>query len=629
MAVTGASLFDLGGAINGYSVETLGFGSWSRLPTAAKVKALENEVAKTLPRVWVPAIRRKAKAAGADLFDQAAVYIRWLVKYGGAKAADMSEADLRDKAALYAKQASQEDFTRIIRGSSYCLDAMLSMYEHIEAFLIKRLVVAKIPRICGAAGLDGLIKRLECAAWWRRALRRLVARAYEMGCFELGLVGAKAGAWYCSDRAVIRRRQQNAANALMMAKSKIRNQSGETMTLQDVAKLSVSNKAIRRGELMTRIRGCEDWADSQGLVGLFTTMTLPGRFHSQKHGGGKNRKYKIDNAVSPADGQAWLCRQWGLVGSALARHGIKLIGFRVAEPHHDGCPHWHMLIWCKPEDKFRVEAMLLRYWYIEPENGMVANRVKIIGMVKGMAAGYVAKYIAKNIDDISTATHTDDQAGAAAYAGLDLLGDVPVKPSDRVEAWAALWHIRQFQGFGQPSVTVWRDLRKVDKRAAAGGSDKFIAAWLAVHKTKDKRADWCAYMQAQGGAMLARKDYRLCVHAIEKTKRGRYGVVRAMWSCGVLDRSSRLGAVPTKRQLWVKDSVGCESAFATVGRTWTRLNNSAQINKSEIAPTLFAFYASKVWDPESKPLGFDRHGDRRIRPPLGRNEKEFNETACI
>ena len=572
-----------------------------------------------MPRAWLAAIRKKARARGADLFDQAAVYIKWLTKYGGARSADMNESDLRDRADLYARQGSQEDFYRIMRDNLDSVDAMLSMYEHVEAFLLKRLGVASIPKINGVAALKSYFARLECASWWRRQLRRMVARAYELGCFELGMVGAKAGSWYCSDRAVVRRRQQNKANALMMAATSIRNAVGQVMTLADIAKKSVSNKAIRRGELMTRIRGCEEWANANGLVGIFTTMTLPSRFHSQKHGGGKNRKYK---GASPSDGQAWLCKQWAQLRAQLARDGIRLVGFRVAEPHHDGCPHWHMMLWCLPKHRFKVEAMILRYWLIEPELGAVKNRVKIIPMIAGMAAGYIAKYIAKNIDDISTATHTDDQAGAAAYTGVDLLGDIPVKPSDRVEAWASLWHIRQFQAIGQPSVTVWRELRRVDAKAAAGASDAFIHAYMAVHRDGAKRADWRGYMQAQGGAMLPRKDYALCIHTVDKVKRGRYGVVKAAWACGVREKID-VAAVPTKRLPWVKDGVASASAFRGFSHTWTRLNNCTPLTKKRVDEMTESAYQTNFWSTDARPCVINDLGRRVNRPPLGKNAAEW------
>ena len=560
-----------------------GVKEWDRLPTENKHRALRLEVARSLPKLWLVAIDRQARRVGLDLWAQCNVYIDWLVRFSGAKSADMSESDLRDKAERYAKQAGQEFFTRIMRDASgvHQLDAMLSMYEHMEHFVSKRLGFFVHQSINGVRGLNGLIKRLECASWWRKQLRRLVARQYERGCFELGMIGAKFGAWFCSDRAVIRRKQQNRANAEMLAAREVVNEAGQVMTLADIAARSVSNKAIRRGELMTRISGCEAWANANGLVGLFTTNTLPSRFHSNLHGGGKNPKY--DGSL-PDAGQKWLCAVWARLRAQLARDGVPLVGFRVVEPHHDGCPHWHMLLWCKPEHVDTVSDTMRRYWLQDSgdEAGADKYRVNIKEMVQGQAAGYVAKYIAKNIDGQHVDTQFDlSAAGSEQFFGSEYIQGEKIDPSMRVEAWATLWRIRQFQLIGQPSVTVWRDLRRVSKQAAAGGSDAFIHAYLAVHKDKarGRDADWHKYMNAQGGAMLKRKDYRLCVHAVDRVVNGRYdGLKSQAWSCGVRDRLDS-GAVPSKRMRWVNAGAGSESAFSPP--PWTRLNNCTQTFKPD------------------------------------------------
>jgi Bacteriophage replication gene A protein (GPA) len=583
--------------VNGYSIAAP---DWWRLSEDTKAAALERELAKALPRLWLGKITTLAKRAGHGGRDALRVDVLsdWLDRYSGAKSADMSESEIRDKAEHYAKQAQGRGFESVLERLNASGYPLLLLWCDVQPFIVDRLGFAAYPKGKDGQDMRGLVKRLECQSWWRRQLRRMVARKYESGCYELGLTGAKAGAWYCSDRAVIRRRQQNQANAEMMAASTLQNENGQTMTLADIAAKTTANKAIRRGELMTRIRGCEQWADSAGLVGLFTTNTLPSRFHSQLKEGGRNPKF---DGSTPADGQRWQCKTWAQLRAKLHRDGVGIVGFRVAEPHHDGCPHWHMLIWCAPENVETVKALMVKYWLREDgdERGAATNRVNIKTMISGMAAGYVAKYIAKNIDGAHVATQTDDYA-AGFELGNDLLGDAEVTPSQRVEAWAATWNIRQFQAIGQPPVTVWRELRRVDKSAVAGGTSSMIHAWLSVHKEGEKQADWQKYMKAQGGAMLARKDYKFCVHTIKKQRKGRYGDVVDSWACGVVDRASGRGAIPTKRVQW-----GAEGfAARRIAPPWTRLNNCTpkdySHNRPNLTPTLDKVKSHRVWDLEAK-----------------------------
>lgn len=607
-----------GGIYEGWSTDSH---QWLKLDSKFRRRVLERVVTEAIPRLWIKHVHTLARAAGGD-GAQHDVLEDWLNRYSGAKAADMSEQGIRDKAESYSKQAQGKAFARVLQWQGGAGAALLLTWCELYDFIHARLGWCVYPKGADAAKVEGLVKRVECPSWWRRQLRRMVARKYEGGCFELGLTGAAAGAWYCSDRAVIRRRQQNDANAAMMLATKIQNEAGQVMTLADIAARTVANKAIRRGELMTRIRGCETWADSQGMAGLFTTNTCPSRFHSQRREGGRNPKYQ---GATPSDAQAWLCKAWARLRAKLARLAIAVMGFRVAEPHHDGCVHWHMLLWCKPEHVEAVKHWMLFYWLQDEgkERGAAKNRVNIKAMLGGQAAGYIAKYIAKNIDDISTTTHTDDQAAAGQSVGPDLLGDTEVKPCHRVEAWAATWSIRQFQAIGQPSVTVWRELRRVDKQAAAGGSDTLIKAWLSVHREGDKKADWSRYMQAQGGAMQKRKDYRLCVHSIEKEKRGRYGVVRAAWACGVQDKTSKGGAVPTKRVQW-----GAEGfALQRVAVPWTRLNNCTPVTKTLTQKMVDVMteskYLSEFWSTDSRPCVINGMGRRVNRFPLGKNAAEW------
>ena len=83
------------------------------------------------------------------------------------------------------------------------------------------------------------------------------------------------------------------------------------------------------------------------------------------------------------------------------------------------------------------------HWLAEDgyEDGAIANRVKFVAIdpAKGTAAGYIAKYVGKNIDGSQGGAH--DEEGQAMLDGV-------APACERVDAWASVWGIRQFQGIG-------------------------------------------------------------------------------------------------------------------------------------------------------------------------------------
>ncbi|QXZ10973.1 replication endonuclease [Comamonas sp. Y33R10-2] len=84
-------------------------------------------------------------------------------------------------------------------------------------------------------------------------------------------------------------------------------------------------------------------------------------------------------------GQAWLLATWQKLCNKWSRDKVKVMGFHVAEPNHDGCPHWHMLLWCDPQ---HVESMRKR-WLKDcgDDPGADKHRSKTILMEAGGATG--------------------------------------------------------------------------------------------------------------------------------------------------------------------------------------------------------------------------------------------------
>lgn len=338
------------------------------------------------------------------------------------------------------------------------------------------------------------IMRMQTEKWWKGRLRRVAASWREHLQIALANVSKKHTP-YASNMAVSEWREQKRRTREFLKGMELEDEEGNRISLIDKYDGSVANPAIRRCELMTRIRGFENICNEMGFIGEFYTLTAPARYHATIKTGHRNRKW---NGASPADTQRYLCSVWQKIRAKLHREEIRIFGIRVAEPHHDATPHWHMLMFMRPEQVERVREIMRDYAYQADSGELTTEKARkarfhaeAIDPEKGSATGYVAKYISKNIDGYALDGETDDESGK------DLK-----ETASAVSAWAARWHIRQFQFVGGAPVTVYRELRRMaDSETAHGLSIEFAAA----HDAADA-GDWAGYVNAQGGPFVRRDE---------------------------------------------------------------------------------------------------------------------------
>ncbi|WP_425341924.1 replication endonuclease [Enterobacter cloacae] len=341
------------------------------------------------------------------------------------------------------------------------------------------------------------IMRMFNEVWWRGRLRRIAASWREHLQIAVGNVSKKRHA-YASKNCVTDWREQKRRTREFLKGLDLEDEDGNRISLIEKYDGSVANPAIRRCELMTRIRGFENICNGLGYVGEFYTLTAPSKYHATTKAGYRNSKW---NGASPSDTQSYLTGLWARIRAKLHREEIRIFGIRVAEPHHDGTPHWHMLMFMLPEDVERVRLIIRDYAWDEDHHELRSDKAKkarfhaeAIDPEKGSATGYVAKYISKNIDGYALDGETDDESG-------ELLKET----APAVSAWAARWHIRQFQFIGGAPVTVYRELRRLaDTETAHGLSVEFAA----VHDAADA-GDWAGYVNAQGGPFVRRDDLQV------------------------------------------------------------------------------------------------------------------------
>ncbi|HDY9354423.1 TPA: replication endonuclease [Klebsiella quasipneumoniae subsp. similipneumoniae] len=353
--------------------------------------------------------------------------------------------------------------------------------------------------------------RMFTESWWRNRLRRVASAWREHLQIAVGNVSKKKHA-YASKNCVTDWREQKRRTREFLKGLDLEDEDGNRISLIEKYDGSVANPAIRRCELMTRIRGFENICNELGYVGEFYTLTAPSKYHATTKAGYRNSKW---NGASPSDTQSYLTGLWARIRAKLHREEVRIFGIRVAEPHHDGTPHWHMLMFMLPEDVDRVRLIIRDYAWEEDRHELRSDKAKkarfhaeAIDPEKGSATGYVAKYISKNIDGYALDGELDDESG-------ELLKET----APAVSAWAARWHIRQFQFVGGAPVTVYRELRRLaDTETAHGLSVEFAA----VHDAADA-GDWAGYVNAQGGPFVRRDDLQVRTLYEPRTEFNQYG----------------------------------------------------------------------------------------------------------
>lgn len=395
-----------------------------------------------------------------------------------------------------------------------------------------------IKKYVGEDEIAPAIARMFNDVWWRGRLRRIAAAWREHLQIAVGNVSKKKHA-YASKSCVTDWREQKRRTREFLKGLDLEDEYGNRISLIEKFDGSVANPAIRRCELMARIRGFENICNELGYVGEFYTLTAPSKYHATTKAGYRNSKW---NGASPSDTQSYLTGLWARIRAKLHREEIRIFGIRVAEPHHDGTPHWHMLMFMLPEDVERVRLIIRDYAWEEDRHELRSDKAKkarfhaeAIDPEKGSATGYVAKYISKNIDGYALDGETDDESG-------ELLKET----APAVSAWAARWHIRQFQFIGGAPVTVYRELRRMAAPETARAlSVEFAAVHDAAHYGR-----WADYVNAQGGPFVRRDDLQVRTLYEPRTEFNQYGE-ETVCIKGVYDASIGAGSpILTRLTQW-------------------------------------------------------------------------------
>lgn len=366
------------------------------------------------------------------------------------------------------------------------------------------------------------IARLINADWWESKLWRLRNDWRESQLRAAGLIHKRA-APYISKEALADWMEQKRRNREFFKRHELVDDEGNTVSLEAMVDASISNPTIRRHELMARMKGIELVAQSRDDVGMFYTITCPSKNHANNQSGHANPKW---NYTTPPQAQAYLTKLWRNITSKLGRENLRVYGFRVAEPHHDGTPHWHLLLFMKPQERHAITE-IMRAYAVKEDRAELGKRTsarftaKRLDPKKGSATAYIAKYISKNIDGYALDGELDNETGK------------PMKETARFAmAWASRHRIRQYQPIGTPPVTVWRELRKLSNQLITtlkisgtyqrGKPLLHDPAMDAVTAAADAGC-FATYIMKQGGVLIPREQYTVRIAYQDNEQPNAYG----------------------------------------------------------------------------------------------------------
>ncbi|MDD4911207.1 MAG: replication endonuclease [Sideroxydans sp.] len=344
-----------------------------------------------------------------------------------------ANAWLRDKTSTVmerlSKKASQlkdnEAFEKLISIMLSDSTDLISLNKRLSDKVMKEAI--RYQTIRGEDEIRSLAKPYDDNALKiRRKLRTKVKQSVSILNMSLQTVGGDSGIKHCTKFEQSLRNQQKSMWRSYGERTTLSNGEKE-LSMLSLMEQATSNKFA---ETFVMLKGLEESAKSLSMTWAMLTFTAPQHMHPNPTVG-----HNSWDGTTPTEANNWIHDKWHKAEARLRKKGIVLSGFRAVEPHQDGCPHWHVIVFFNEIDSDTIEQEFRKVKEWQSDIGF--KFMKDNGQAK--ASSYAAKYVLKSMSAVNELT------GEAAS----------------IETWATTWKIRRHQFFGIPNLAVWRNVRMI------------------------------------------------------------------------------------------------------------------------------------------------------------------------
>ena len=330
-----------------------------------------------------------------------------------------------------------------------------------------------------AASLSGAAlvehRRRCCPTTRARRLRKAINLALLAVGVTLGEIGQLPGdrtQLYAPNLLVARSRQRDAATKEWAATSFLTNGEGLKVPMTKILKGATERRFIT---LWSLTRACEQIAERRGLACLFLTLSLPAAYHRNPSQG---RQGGWVAGLTPVAGIEELQHRWQLIRARLQKEEIAQLGLWTQEPHEDGTPHRHLLIWAAPDQAERlieIYRSVFNDTHEDFEGGVAVNVKRWNTDEAARPSSYVMKYIVKTFS--GGEAHVDRVEGTERH----------VEHADRVAAWRRGVPGKRsygFVGLVPGAIGVWGKVASLREEDPALKDETFGAAHAEIRAGK-------------------------------------------------------------------------------------------------------------------------------------------------